>query len=330
MEALRIIRYKKPKYLLMENVKNLVGKQFKPSFNKIITELEEYGYNIYWDVLNAKDFGIPQNRERVFVICIRKDVDDKSFEFPKGLDNGLKLKDFLENEINEKFYIPQEKTEKLIRQFKNGEISKLNTNPSGKGMNGNVNTSNIANTITTNKGEGQKILVNTGTFKNSERVYLSDGNALAIAAGNLGGGEEPCKRIEENNNIKILKLKDILEADAELPLLHNIYGGFNEKEPRIFNEYSPTIRTSSGGGHIPSVCTTDCLKVEKYIGNYRIRKLIPIECWRLMGFDDEDFYKVKNHDISNTQLYKLAGNSIVVSVLEAIFKNLFKEYLNKY
>lgn len=85
VEALRIIKYKKPKYLLMENVKNLVGKKFKPSFNKIITELNEYGYNTYYKVLNAKDYGIPQNRERIFVICIRKDIDKNNIYFLMGL-----------------------------------------------------------------------------------------------------------------------------------------------------------------------------------------------------------------------------------------------------
>jgi len=118
----------------------------------------------------------------------------------------------------------------------------------------------------------------------------------------------------------------------ELPILHNIYGGFKEKKPRVFYDYSPTIRTPAGGGHIPSVCTKDKEKVEKVINGYQIRKLTSLECWRLMGFDDEDFYKTKKklnetfykgRDKSNTQLYKMAGNSIVVNVLEEIYKELF-------
>jgi len=123
VEALRIIRHKKPKYLLMENVKGLIGKQFKPSFDKIITELQEYGYNIYWDVLNAKDYGIPQNRERVIVISIRKDIDNNSFKFPEGFDNGIRLRDLLEYEVDEKYYISQDKTEKLLEQLKDKEFS---------------------------------------------------------------------------------------------------------------------------------------------------------------------------------------------------------------
>lgn len=90
-----------PKYLMLENVKNLVGKQFKPHFDEWIERLDQLGYNTYWKVLNAKNYGIPQNRERVFAISIRKDIDTE-YEFPIGFDNGKRLKDILEAEVDEK------------------------------------------------------------------------------------------------------------------------------------------------------------------------------------------------------------------------------------
>lgn len=75
-----------PKYLLLENVKNLVGKQFKTQFDEWVTWLDELGYNTYWEVINAKNCGVPQNRERVFALSIRKDVDANSFTFAKPFD----------------------------------------------------------------------------------------------------------------------------------------------------------------------------------------------------------------------------------------------------
>lgn len=104
-EALRIIEAKKPSYAICENVKNLVGKKFKPDFDKLLFMLDELGYNSYWQVLNAKDYGIPQNRERVFVISIRKDIDDGTFKFPEKFPLGLRLKDMLEGDVDDKFYL---------------------------------------------------------------------------------------------------------------------------------------------------------------------------------------------------------------------------------
>lgn len=83
-EGLRILNGVKPKWSIIENVKALTSKKFAREFDIVLSSLNEAGYNNYWKVLNAKDFGIPQNRERVFIVSIRKDVDDYSFEFPLG------------------------------------------------------------------------------------------------------------------------------------------------------------------------------------------------------------------------------------------------------
>lgn len=114
MEWLRIVREKKPKWGIYENVKNIVGKKFKETFDMFINELNEYGYNTYYKVLNAKDYGIPQNRERVYLILIQKNLDNGKFEFPKGFDSGKRLKDMLEAEVDEKYYVNNEKAQKLI------------------------------------------------------------------------------------------------------------------------------------------------------------------------------------------------------------------------
>lgn len=107
-EALRIIEDTKPKFAIAENVKNLTSKKFANEFQIVLESLDEAGYNNYWKVLNAKDFGIPQNRERVFIVSIRKDIDH-GFEFPTPFPLELRLKDMLEEEVDEKFYLKETK-----------------------------------------------------------------------------------------------------------------------------------------------------------------------------------------------------------------------------
>lgn len=104
-EALRIIEETKPRVAMAENVKNLTGKKFAEQFALVLKSLEDAGYNNYWKVLNLKDFGIPQNRERVFIVSIRKDIDNGTFRFPEGFPLEKRLKDVLEDEVDEKYYL---------------------------------------------------------------------------------------------------------------------------------------------------------------------------------------------------------------------------------
>jgi DNA (cytosine-5)-methyltransferase 1 len=104
-EALRIIEETQPKVAIAENVKNLTSKKFALQFEIVLSSLEAAGYNNYWQVLNAKDYGVPQNRERVFIVSIRKDIDNGQFIFPAPIPLELKLKDILEETVEEKYYI---------------------------------------------------------------------------------------------------------------------------------------------------------------------------------------------------------------------------------
>lgn len=106
-----------PKYLYLENVKNLVGKQFKPEFDKWCKRLEELNYVNYWKVLNAKECGVPQNRERCMMISISKDIDTGKFTFPLPFDTGVRLKNILEKDVEEKYYISTERANNLIKQL---------------------------------------------------------------------------------------------------------------------------------------------------------------------------------------------------------------------
>lgn len=168
-EALRIIEQTKPKVAIAENVKALTGKKFTEQFKIVLDSLEQAGYNNYWQVLNAKDYGIPQNRERVFIVSIRKDIDTGFFRFPEGLHLELRLKDMLEDEVDEKYYLANSSTEN-IAWGNIGETEKVinvgNVNPSGRGQNGSViDSEGLARTITQEKGEGQKILVRENVQK---------------------------------------------------------------------------------------------------------------------------------------------------------------------
>jgi len=114
-DAMRIIEATKPKIAIAENVKNLVSKKFMVEFQIVLDSLEQAGYNNYWQVLNAKDYGFPQNRERVFIVSIRKDIDHGLFQFPESFPLKKRLKDVLEDEVDEKHYLKQKDVDKFIQ-----------------------------------------------------------------------------------------------------------------------------------------------------------------------------------------------------------------------
>ena len=114
VEWLRFLREKKPRFAIYENVKNIVGARFKATFDLFVKELEDYGYNVYWQVLNAKNYGIPQNRERVYCVIIRKDLDNGKFNFPSPIPLKHSLSDMLEQNVDGKYYLSDEKVAGMI------------------------------------------------------------------------------------------------------------------------------------------------------------------------------------------------------------------------
>ena len=124
-ETIRIVEKLKPKYVLWENVKNVTGKKHRHNFDKYLVSLQQLGYNNYWQIMNAKDYGIPQNRERVFVLSIRRDCDD-GYEFPDPFPLQLRLKDMLDAEVDEKFYLSNKGVNGLLNAFVDGREHKPN------------------------------------------------------------------------------------------------------------------------------------------------------------------------------------------------------------
>ena len=356
-ECEKIIEAKKPKYLLLENVKNLVSKKFKPQFDEWLKYLEGLGYTNYWKVLNAKDYGVPQNRERVFVVSILR--EHKPYEFANKTPLDKCIADILEDEVDGKYYLPDDRVKKMLLTYKDNYKKK-------------------------NSNEIQQI--NYPKFS-QQRVYSCNGISPTIAAGNNGGGKEPCKILLEKHKpyefpkpIPLDKcIADILEDEVDEKYYINkpfhlvnkghqaeldIKGQDCIKRAYTTDKIAPTLTTMQGGMREPKILTLPCIAASRgrYIKNpssegigntteqklefntksisntittvqkdnylveqtYRIRKLTPRECFRLMGLHDDDIDKIQATGISNTQQYKMAGNSIVVDVLEAIFKNLFK------
>lgn len=288
----------------MENVKNLVGEKHKHNFIQWLKVLESMGYKNWWKVLNAKDYGVPQNRERVFVVSI---LDGTEYLFPNPMKLEKRLKDILENDVDEKYYL----SNKLIEGF----MRRIERKDSGFAREINIrDKDNIASTLTARMAKCgvtdnyiQEPVVCASRGRNPENP--SDRTAGAPTEQRLEINQTGCSNtittVEKDNYVvepSVKQVGNIMETDS--------FGG-NPQCGRVYSDdgISPTLNTMQGGGREPKI--TD---------SYRIRKLTPRECWRLMGVKDKQFNKL--HGISNSQLYKLAGNSIVVDVLMGIFKNL--------
>lgn len=308
VEYLRVIRANKPNFGMYENVKNIVGKQFKDTFKMFTDELDEYGYNVYWKVLNAKDYGIPQNRERVYLIFIKKELDNGKFTYPEPFDNGMRLKDILEENVDEKFYISEDKVQRFLTNLNNEDAllyDACQVKREGKSREYN----DFCPTLTARDYKDPRLvndnrvkqlgnIVSTGNWDNPQRgrIYSSEGCSPTLNCCG-GGGLEP----------KIVQLGNVNPSGK----------GMNGN---VFDEngLAPTLTTNKGEGN--KIAIRQVHKIEPPI---RIRKLTPKECFRLMGFSDENFEAAEKM-VSNSQLYKQAGNSIVVDVLYYILVELYK------
>ena len=495
-ETVRIVQKLKPKYVLWENVANMMSDKHRHNFDAYWDAMEKFGYhNTSWK-LNAKDYGIPQNRVRIFTLSVLEEYwKPEYFLPPKGQKLERCLADILESNVDNKYYLSDKMVQSLLKHKEkhqaqghgfgceikdvNQEVASPiicggqgleknliptereticlgNTNPSGRGINGNVYYGKVSPTLTTNKGEGLKICVeepkvhqigNLFQYKRENpsagRVY--DKNGLSPTLTNMQGGHRQAYIVQRShgyNRGKILSLAPSLTSSyyqennfAILPLIAAMRGryvdpvigrsiGSNPENPSrrvagdpteqrleinakglcntltsvqkdnlvvepkmtsgsdiagcirssIYKQGSrnlienilhkrgyegvlepvglPVVNATKQGyemaypgdsvnlnypdsktrrGRVGKGCaqTLTCSdsmgvvvdNISLYDTQYRIRKLTPRECWRLMGFTDEEFDKAQAV-CSNTQLYKQAGNSIVVNVLVAILQNI--------
>lgn len=293
-ESIRIISKLNPKYVVWENVKNLLSKKHKHNFDSYINKLNELGYNSYYQVLDAKDYGVPQHRERIYTISIRKNIDKGDFKFPEKEPLKTVLKDLLEKEVDEKYYL----NDKQLIALKNSTFNARKTR---------IQEKDYCDTLCARDFKDPKcIQVGNLDIKGNDsmkRVYSPEGLSPTLTT--MGGGNRQPKIL----NYVAKKYNDFIKDKGCFPEMFNPY---NTKE---VGDIAPTQTTQCAS---TTSSSTVCIN-----NGVRVRKLSPLECWRLMSFDDEDFYKAQSTGNSNSQLYKQAGNSIVVRVLEKIFLNLF-------
>lgn len=299
-EIARFASILRPRLLFLENVKGLLNHDGGDTFETIISALDELGYDAEWQVLNSKNFGVPQNRERVFIIGHLRGASTRGV-FPFGRES-------------------QSINIKSVVKFGN-------VNPSGNGMNGEVyQADGLAPTLTTNKGEGVKII---------QRAH-----------GYNQGGEHDIAPTLTSNSYHENNVLRVKEATARGYAEAEIGDSVNLAHPN-----SKTRRGRVGKGQANTLLTGESQGV--VTPDFRIRKLTPRECWRLQGFPDWAFDKAcygevipqgyfdlllsrklsrkkwqklwritRKQRMSNSQLYKQAGNSVTVNVIEAIARRL--------
>lgn len=277
-ETLRIVDKLKPKYVIWENVKNLLSKKHRHNFDAYLDAMEALGYSSKYQVLNSKDYGVPQNRERVFTVSIRNTITSAAFvmsdgtkkpivyseidgfNFPEPINLKKRLKDVLEDSVDEKYYL----TEGRIKAIQTWEDRQKEN---GRGF----------------------------------RFDVKDGDSIGRAITTSGDRPSTTNYIKVKNATK--RGYDLATDGDSINLQ---FPNSTTRRGRVGHGVSQTLQANSAMG---------------VLNDYRVRKLTPKECWRLMGFSDNDFAKAEKVN-SNTQLYKQAGNSIVVDVLMAIFREL--------
>lgn len=349
-ETIRIVEKLKPKYVIWENVKNLLSKKHIHNFNAYLETMEQLGYTNYYQVLNAKDYGIPQNRERVFTVSIlkektiyddynssvRKDQDtigtltcncgssairngwkiiecEQNFTFPPKQELKIRLKDMLEDEVDEKYYLDKYLDKLVVKDKISENDIKIEATIEQKGwhrlMKDVLSKESICTCLNTMQGGNlePKVLIKEATKKGYKEAYDGDSVNLAYPESETRRGrvgEQVSQTLQCNDNMGVVEKPKVI-------------GGIGEKKSNKGTQWYQQDRIYDD--KVAISVTTVCNPY--YKNDLKIRKLTPKECFRLMGFDDTDFEKAEKVN-SNTQLYKQAGNSIVVNVLEAIFKEL--------
>lgn len=273
-----------PQFLLMENVPEVMGKKTIKDFAEWIAFLDSLGYTSKWCVMNAKDYGVPQNRDRCFMLSwLYKDC---YYDFPQQYKLKIRLKHLLEENVDEKYYL----SDRVVKYFtEHSEDMKAKGNgfrfqPFDK--------------------EAEPVLIQVGqiegSFESTGRVYSIEGISPTINT--CGGGDREPNILVKSATKRGYEEADIGDSiDLEMP-------NSATRRGRVGKQVSQTLLTS---------CNIGVVETDR-----RIRKLTPLETWRLMDFDDADFYAAKNVGISDSQAYKQAGNSIVVNCLVEIFKKL--------
>ena len=321
-ECRKAIFAKRPKYVLFENVKALVCAKFIGNFLKWQYELEGMGYSNFAKVLDASDYGVPQHRERIFMVSV---LDcGRPYCFPKGFPLERRLCDVLEDEVDGKYYLSKRMLESFNARADGPFSFKVDD---GKGISRtltNASKTHITDTFIDTK----KVVKTMGLYGSHQGGSIYDVNMISPTISG-GGHGNTMPFVDERDVKKIMKIACIYDGHQSgivygkegLPPTLGTMGGGN-RQPLIVtpldrnmqrpnDKLCPTLRSESHG-NLPCV-----------VNGTTIRKLTERECFRLMGVDEADIDKIQASGLSGTQQYKMSGNSIVVDVLYHIFRKLF-------
>jgi DNA (cytosine-5)-methyltransferase 1 len=364
-EIIRIAEVKKPKFMLLENVKGLTSKKFKDTFDKILSELKRIDYVVFWQVLNTKDYGIPQNRERVWFVGIRKDLFtfDKFYSFPEKEELKLFLKDILEDNPDYKYNLSEKNLNHYNREF----------GSKGKILNGEIQSPTLTSAMGTGGGNVPCIepkyylsekqinrLINSDDIKkkfssvNSEIALTQTARQYSSWKGNFitkeGVSSFRTRNFIKNNICQTLQ--SVMSHGNTIPLI------FEEKckikENIAIRKLTPTephhnnlrIAVSGALRTWPRSCSEDKNSVERgkrlelrkdqvsnSITTHQLDSVLKKEMLIRKLTPKECFRlqgflndEINLNNLSDTQKYKLAGNGQSVNVVEKIYYNLLKRY----
>ena len=308
------IQVNNPRFFIFENVKGLLSDDGGNTFQEWINMLggrsvnglpilfpydNALPYHLYWQVLNAKHHGVPQNRERVFLIGIRDDKDN-NFRFPAEEHLSKRLKDVLEEEVDDKYFL----SEKMVN------VLNHHNNPIIKNETPKNSACIHAGYFKMGGRDQQYLKIKSATSKGYEEATEGDSINFSVPnsetrRGRVGKGV--AQTLDTGCNQGVMVSKEVRTQESKNERKKTGSNNFRGKEIEFRNQYHMNAITTS--------LTNDHL-IES---NYKIRRLTPRECFRLMDFPDTFTW-----DVSDSQAYKQAGNSIVVRVLEKIIKNLLQ------
>lgn len=324
----RAIKEIQPSYVLLENVKGLLSHDKGRTYGTIVQALDELGYFIEWGLFNSKYWGVPQNRERVYILVTRKDVwkEPKLFNLVKQQTSvDTRLVDILEKDVDESYYLSEEKTRKLTL---NEDLSGRLNHYDYRDVDSVHSVNRVSPTLNTMQGGDRQPKVAVPVLtpdrvnkrQNGRRFKENNEPMFTLTSQDRHG-------IAISENVSQLKRKSFVSKKEFGRMGKQACETMNEnieelKNGTTVNAYNKTIDQT---GLSPTLTTrpegfkTAILPITE---DLRIRKLTPLECWRLQGFSDEQFYKAKNSGVSKSQLYKQAGNAVTVNVVDAIVGEL--------
>jgi len=323
-EVMRILNEtpeeRKPAYLFMENVKNLLSVNGGRDFAKVLIEMDEAGYDVEWQVINSS-WVIPQNRERIFVVGHKRGRRTRrvfpltSKEVGEERQYGI-LKDVLEPSVDEKYNLSQEKLDQLryyedLFETDPGKVNAIaNVSPTGYARQDIISEEGLTPTLTAGLTKQCVRIATTvdrafnarkhGLFGRNNEVIGTEGVSPTLLT-STGGGHIPNILIKNATKEGYAVAHDGDGIDFTYP-------NSNTRRGRVQKGKSHTLTTGGGIG----------LAVKDKFDKLLIRRLTPRECWRLQGFTDEQFDKAQAAGVSDTQLYKQAGNAVTVPVIKKI------------